>query len=54
MSVHKGVLVAAVTVLNAQGLSLHVHFCGDFQPWLEEHRFNEKLVFSDEAGFHVW
>jgi hypothetical protein len=25
----------------------------DFQQWLEEHRFVEKLVFSDEATFHV-
>jgi hypothetical protein len=28
-------------------------FCVDFLQWLEEDRFAKKLVFSDEATFHV-
>jgi hypothetical protein len=30
------------------------HFSMDFQQWLEEDGFAEKLVFSDEAVSCVW
>jgi len=40
-------------VLNPQDHNLHFHFCVDYQQRLEEDGFAEKLVFSDEATFHV-
>ncbi|GFG34991.1 hypothetical protein Cfor_01096 [Coptotermes formosanus] len=39
--------------LNPQDHNLRFHFCVDFQQQLEEDGFAEKLVFSDEATFHV-
>ena len=39
--------------LNPQDHNLRLHFCVDFQQQLEEDGFAEKLVFSDEATFHV-
>jgi hypothetical protein len=40
-------------LLNPQDQNLHFQFCMDFQERLEKDRFAEKLVFSDEATFHV-
>jgi hypothetical protein len=39
--------------LNPQDHNLFLHFCMDIQQQLEEDGFAEKLVFSDEAMFHV-
>jgi hypothetical protein len=39
--------------LNPQDHNLRFQFCVDFQQRLEEDGFAEKLVFSDEATFHV-
>jgi len=39
--------------LNPQDQNLRFHFCVDFQQRLKEDGFAEKLVFSDEATFHV-
>jgi len=37
-----------------QPYSTSIHFCVDFQQQLEEDGLAEKLVFSDEAMFHVY
>jgi hypothetical protein len=39
--------------LNRKDHNLRLHFCVHFQQWLEERGFAEKLVFTDEATFHV-
>jgi hypothetical protein len=39
--------------LNPQDQNLRLQFCVDFRQRLEEDGFAEKLVFSDEATFHV-
>ena len=39
--------------LNPQDHNLRLRFCLDFQQRLREDGFAEKLVFSDEATFHV-
>ena len=49
----KGYRLQLLQVLNPQDHSLHLHFCVDYQQWLEEDWFAEKLVFSDEAIFHM-
>ena len=49
----KGYLLQLLQALNPQDRNLRLHFCMDFQQRLEEDRFAEKLVFSDEAMFHV-
>jgi hypothetical protein len=49
----KGYWLQLLQALNPQDHNLCLHFCMDFQQWLEEDRFAEKLVFSDEATFHV-
>jgi hypothetical protein len=40
--------------LNPQDHIIRFHFCVDFQQRLEEDEFAKKLVFSEEATFHVW
>ena len=49
----KGYRMQLLQALNPQDHNLHLHFCVDFQQRLEEDRFAEKLVFSDEATFHL-
>jgi len=49
----RGYWLQLLQALNPQDHNLHFHFCVDFQQWLEEDGFTEKLVFSDEATFHV-
>jgi len=49
----RGYRLQLLQVLNPQDHNLHFHFCMDIQQWLEEDRFAEKLVFSDEVTFHV-
>ncbi|GFG39802.1 hypothetical protein Cfor_10577 [Coptotermes formosanus] len=48
----KGYRLQLLQVLNPQDHNLRFHFCVDFLQRLEEDRFAEKLVFSDEATFH--
>ena len=43
----KGHQLQLLQALNPQDHNLHLHFCVDFQQWLEEEGFAEKLVFSD-------
>jgi hypothetical protein len=43
----------AVAGAGPQDHNLRFKFCEDFQQRLEEDGFAEKLVFSDEATFHV-
>ena len=50
----KGYRLQLLQALNPPDHSLHLHFCLDFQQRLREDGFAEKLVFSDEATFHVW
>jgi len=49
----KGYRVQLLQALNPQDHSLRLRFCLDFQQRLWEDGFAEKLVFSDEATFHV-
>ena len=49
----KGYWLQLLQALNPQDHNLRLHFCVDFQQWLEKDGFAEKLVFSDEATFHV-
>ena len=49
----KGYRLQLLRALNPQDHNLRFHFCVDFQQWLEEDGFAEKLVFTDEATFHV-
>jgi hypothetical protein len=49
----KGYWLQLLRVLNTQDHNLHFQFCVDFQQWLEENCFAEKLIFSDEVMFHV-
>jgi len=49
----KGYQVQLLQALNPQDHNLHLRFCLDFQQRLREDGFAEKLVFSDEAMFHV-
>jgi len=49
----RGYWLQLLQVLNPQDHNLHFHFCVDFQQRLEEDRFAEKLIFSDEVTFHV-
>ena len=48
-----GYWLLLLQALNSQDHNLRFHFCMDFQQRLEEGGFAEKLVFSDEATFHV-
>jgi hypothetical protein len=49
----KGYRLQLLKALNAHDHNIFLHFCVDFQQRLEENGFAEKLVFSDEATFHV-
>ena len=49
----RGYQLQLLQALNPQDHNLHFNFCVDFQQQLEEDGFAEKLVFSDEAMFHV-
>ena len=49
----KGYRLQLLQALNPQDHSLHLHFCVDYQQRLEEDGFAEKLVFSNDATFHV-
>jgi len=49
----RGYWLQLLQALNPQDHNLRFHFCVDFQRRLEEEGFAEKLVFSDEATFHV-
>ena len=49
----KGYRLQVLQTLNPQDHNLHLRFCLDFQQRLREDGFAEKLVFSDEAMFHV-
>jgi len=49
----KGYRLQLLQALNPQDHNPRLHFCVDFQQRLEENGFAEKLVFSDEAKFHV-
>jgi hypothetical protein len=49
----KGYQLQLLQALNSQDYNLHFHFCVDFQQWLEEEGFAEKLVFSEKGMFHV-
>jgi len=49
----KGYRLQLLQALNPQDHNLHLHFCVDFQQWLEKDGFAEKLVFSDTATVHV-
>jgi len=45
--------VQLLQALNPQDQNLRLRFCLDFQQWLREDGFAEKLFFSDEATFHM-
>jgi hypothetical protein len=49
----KGYRLQLLQALNPQDHKLRFHFCVGFRQRLEEDGFAEKLVFSDEATFHV-
>jgi len=49
----KGYWLQLLQALNPQDHNVHLHFCVDFQQWLEEDGFAEKLVFNNKATFHV-
>jgi len=49
----KGYRLQLLQALNPHDHNLRLHFCVDFQLRLEEEGYAEKLVFSDEATFHV-
>jgi len=49
----KGYRVLILQALNPQDHNLRLRFCLDFQQRLREDGFAKKLVFSDEASFHV-
>jgi hypothetical protein len=49
----RGYRLQLLQMLNPQDHNLHFLFCVDFQQRLEEDEFAEKLIFSDEATFHV-
>ena len=49
----RGYRLQLLQALNPQDYNLRFHFRMDFQQRLEEDGFAEKLVFSDEATFHV-
>jgi len=49
----KGYWLQLLQALNPQDHNLCLHFCIDFQQRLEEDGFAKKLVFSEEAMFHV-
>ena len=42
-----------VQAITAPEKRKHKQFCVDMQEKLEEDEFNERLVFSDEATFHM-
>ena len=50
----KGYRVQVLQALNPQDYNLRFRFCLHFQQRLREDGLAEKLVFSDEATFHVW
>ena len=50
----EGYWLQLLQALNPQDHNLCLHLCMDFQQQLEEDWFAEKLVFSDEAMFHVF
>jgi hypothetical protein len=50
----KGYWLQPLQVLNPQNHNLCFQFCVDFQQRLEEDRFSQKLIFSDEVTFHVY
>jgi hypothetical protein len=49
----KGYRLQLLQALNPRDHKLRLLFCVDFQQRLEEHGFAKKLVFSNEATFHV-
>jgi len=49
----RGYQLLLLQALNPQDHNARFHFCVDFEQRLEEDGFAEKLVFSDEATFHV-
>jgi len=49
----KGYRLQLLQALNPQDHILRLRFCLDFQQRLREDGIAEKLVFSDEATFHV-
>jgi hypothetical protein len=49
----KGYRIQVLQALNPQDQNLRFQFCVDFEQRLEEDGFAEKLVFSDDATFHV-
>ena len=49
----KGYWLQLLQALNPQDHNLRLGFCLDFQQQLLEEGFAEKLVFSEEATFHV-
>ena len=49
----KGYRLQLLQALNPQDHNFRLHFCVNFQQRLEERGFAEKLLFSDEATFHV-
>jgi hypothetical protein len=49
----KGCRLQLLQALNPKDHNLRFQFCVDFQQRIEEDWFAEKLVFSDEATFHV-
>ena len=49
----KGYWLQLLQVLNPQDHNLRLHFCVDSQQRLEEDRFAEKRVLTDEATFNV-
>ena len=49
----KGYWLQLLQALNPQDHNLCLHCCVDFQQWPDEDGFAEKLVFSNQATFHV-
>jgi hypothetical protein len=49
----KGYQLQLLQALNPKEHNLCLHLCVDFQQWLEEDGFAEKLVLSDETTSHV-
>ena len=49
----KGYRLQLLQALNPQDHNIRLRFCLEFQQRLPEDGFAEKLVFSDEATFHV-
>jgi len=50
----RGYRLQLLQVLNPQDHNLRFHFFVDFQQWLKEDGFAEKLVFSDGDVSCVW